>query len=92
VPTFAEAANAPDFEAVSWHVLLAPAATPKDVVERLHVEMKKIMSDPEMNKLASNIGLIPIETPSVDGIQKYFASEREKWGSLVRKLGLEGSM
>jgi tripartite-type tricarboxylate transporter receptor subunit TctC len=92
VPTFAEAANAPDFEAVSWHVLLAPAATPKDVVERLHAEMKKIMADPEMIKLASNIGLIPMETPSVDGIQKYFASEREKWGSLVRKLGLEGSM
>ena len=92
VPTFAEAANAPDFEAVSWHVLLAPAATPKEVVQRLHAEMKKIMSDPEMNKLAANIGLIPVETPSVDGIQKYFAIERDKWGSLVRKLGLEGSM
>ena len=54
--------------------------------------MKKIMADPEMKKLASNIGLIPVDTPSVDGIQKYFTSEREKWGSLVRKLGLEGSM
>jgi tripartite-type tricarboxylate transporter receptor subunit TctC len=92
VPTFAEAANAPDFEAVSWHALLAPSATPKDVVDRLHAEMKKIMADPEMKKLASNIGLIPVDTPSVDGIQKYFTSEREKWGSLVRKLGLEGSM
>jgi hypothetical protein len=45
-----------------------------------------------MSKLAANIGLIPVETPSVDGIQKYFAVERDKWGSLVRKLGLEGSM
>jgi tripartite-type tricarboxylate transporter receptor subunit TctC len=36
VPTFAEAANAPDFEAVSWHVLIAPAATPKPIVDRLH--------------------------------------------------------
>lgn len=92
VPTFAEAANAPDFEAVSWHALLAPSATPKPVVDRLHAEMKKIMSDPEMKKLASNIGLIPVDTPSVDGIQAYFATEREKWGSLVRKLGLQGSM
>ena len=92
VPTFAEAAKAPDFEAVSWHVLLAPSATPKPVVDRLHAEMKKIMSDPEMKKLASNIGLIPVDTPSVDGIQTYFTSEREKWGTLVRKLGLEGSM
>jgi tripartite-type tricarboxylate transporter receptor subunit TctC len=92
VPTFAEAANAPDFEAVSWHVLLAPAATPKPIVDRLHAEMKKIMADPEMKKLASNIGLIPVDTPSVDGIQQYFKSERDKWGTLVRKLGLQGSM
>ncbi|MFN3350207.1 Bug family tripartite tricarboxylate transporter substrate binding protein [Pseudorhodoplanes sp.] len=92
VPTFAEAANAPDFEAVSWHVLLAPAATPKPIVERLHAEMKKIMGDPEMKKLASNIGLIPIDTPSIDGIEQYFKSERGKWGTLVRQLGLEGSM
>jgi tripartite-type tricarboxylate transporter receptor subunit TctC len=54
--------------------------------------MKKIMGDPEMQKLASNIGLIPVDTPSVDGIQQYFKSERDKWGTLVRKLGLEGSM
>ena len=92
VPTFAEAANAPDFEAVSWHVLLAPAATPKPVVDRLHAEMKKIMGDPEMKKLTSNIGLIPVDSPSVDGIQQYFKTEREKWGALVRKLGLEGSI
>jgi tripartite-type tricarboxylate transporter receptor subunit TctC len=92
VPTFAEAAQAPDFEAVSWHVLLVPAATPKPIVDRLHAEMKKIMGTPDMKKLASNIGLIPVDTPSVDGIQQYFKSEREKWGTLVRKLGLEGSM
>ena len=91
VPPFAEAAGAPDFEAVSWHVLLAPAATPRPIVDKLHNEMKRIMADPEMKKLASNIGLLPIDTPSVEGIQQYFASEREKWGSLVRKLGLEGS-
>ena len=92
IPPFAEAANVPGFEAVSWHTLLAPAGTPKEIVDRLHAEMKKIMSDPEMVKLASNIGLIPIDTPSVEGMQKYFGEEREKWGTLVRDLGLQGTM
>jgi tripartite-type tricarboxylate transporter receptor subunit TctC len=92
VPPFAEAANAPDFEAVSWHVLLAPAATPKEIVQRLHTEMKAIMSNPDMVKLTEKIGLIPVDSPSVENIQKYFATERDKWGSLVKKLGLEGSM
>jgi len=39
----------------------------------------------------ANIGLIPLETPSVEGINQYLASERDKWGSLVKKLGLEGT-
>ena len=92
VPPFAEAAKAPDFEAVSWHILFAPAATPKPIIERLHAEMKKIMADPEMIKLTEKIGLLPVDSPDIDGIQKYLASEREKWGSLVKQLGLAGSM
>ena len=64
VPPFADAAKAPDFEAVSWHVLFAPAATPKDIVERLHKEMTTIMSDAEMQKRAANIGLLPLKPPS----------------------------
>ena len=92
VPPFAEAAKAPDFEAVSWHVLLAPAATPKPVVDRLHAEMKKIMADPEMIKLTEKIGLIPVQSPDIKGIEAYLASEREKWGGLVKQIGLEGTM
>jgi tripartite-type tricarboxylate transporter receptor subunit TctC len=91
VPSVAEAANVPDFETISWHVLLAPAKTPRGIVERLHTEMKKIMSDPEMKTKVANIGLIPIDTPSVDGIRDYIKSEQVKWGALVEKLGLKGS-
>jgi tripartite-type tricarboxylate transporter receptor subunit TctC len=91
VPPFSVAAGAPDFEAVSWHVLMVPSKTPKDIVDRLHAEMKKIMSDPDMKSKAANIGLIPVDTPSVDGINDYIKSERAKWGALVKKIGLEGS-
>ena len=91
VPPFAKAANAPDFEAVSWHMLFAPAATPRPIVDKLHAEMTKIMSDPEMQAKAAAIGLLPIIPPSIADTQKYLAAEREKWGSLVKQLGLEGS-
>jgi tripartite-type tricarboxylate transporter receptor subunit TctC len=92
VPPFSEAASAPDFEAVSWHMLFAPAGTPRAIVDRLHGEMKKIMADPEMIKMTEKIGLIPVNSPGIDGIQTYLASEREKWGGLVKQIGLEGSM
>jgi tripartite-type tricarboxylate transporter receptor subunit TctC len=91
VPPFAEAANTPGFEAVSWHMLYAPAGTPADIVERLHAEMSKIMRNPEMQQKATNIGLLPIDPPSIAETQTYLASERQKWGELVRALGLEGS-
>jgi tripartite-type tricarboxylate transporter receptor subunit TctC len=91
VPPFGEAAGAPDFEAVSWHILFAPAATPKEIIDRLHREMRAIMSTPEMKQRASTIGLLPLDSPPVEGIRSYIKSEQEKWGTLVRKLGLEGS-
>src|SRR5262245_43083792 len=68
VPPFSQASGASEFEAVSWHVLLVPSKTPNEIVDRLHTEMKKIMSDPEMNKRVADIGLIPFESPSVAGM------------------------
>jgi tripartite-type tricarboxylate transporter receptor subunit TctC len=91
VPTFAEAAGVPDFEVVSWHMLFAPSATPKPILDRLNTEMNKIMSSPDVQEKIKAIGLLPVGTPSLDDIQKFIAAEREKWGSLIRKLGLEGS-
>jgi tripartite-type tricarboxylate transporter receptor subunit TctC len=91
VPPIAEAVGMPDLEAVSWHVIFARHDTPRDIVDKLHDEMKRIMAAPEMQQKIVNIGLIPQESPPVEGIQRYIRSETEKWGALVRQLGLEGS-
>jgi len=72
-------------------VLLTPAATPQSVIDRLHPEMKRIMGGPDMVKRVSDLGLLPFDTPSVEGVRAYIKSEQEKWGALVRKLGLEGT-
>ena len=91
LPPFGETVGVPDFEAVSWHVLLAPAGTPQDVVDKLHGEMKRIMEAPDMRKKIAAIGLIPLDIASVEQSHAYIKAEGEKWGTLVRKLGLEGS-
>jgi hypothetical protein len=38
-----------------------------------------------------DIGLLPLDSPSTDGIRTYIKFEQEKWGSLVKKLGLDGT-
>jgi len=91
VPTLSEALAMPDLEAVSWHVIFARHDTPREIVNRLHGEMGRIMAAPEMQQKIMNIGLIPYASPSVEGIQAYIKAETEKWGALVRQLGLEGS-
>jgi tripartite-type tricarboxylate transporter receptor subunit TctC len=91
VPPMAEAARAPDFETVSWHVLMAPAKTPRPIVERLNAEMKRIMGAPDMQKRLSDLGLIPLDPPSLSDTERYIKSETEKWSALVTKLGLAGS-
>jgi tripartite-type tricarboxylate transporter receptor subunit TctC len=91
VPPLSEAANAPDFEAVSWHALFAKAGTPPAIVSRLHNEMKAAMAETDIQNRMKGIGLIPVDSPSVEGIQKYINDEEVKWGGLVRKLGLAGS-
>lgn len=91
VPPLSEAANAPDFEAVSWHALFARAGTPQPIVGRLHSEMKRIMAEADIQNRMRGIGLIPVDSPSVEGIQKYVNDEEAKWGGIVRKLGLAGS-
>jgi tripartite-type tricarboxylate transporter receptor subunit TctC len=92
VPTMAEALGMPGFEAVSWHVLLAPAATPRPIVERLHAEMKRITGDAAFQKRVSDVGLIPLQPQSIEAIQEYMRSERKRWGSVVTQLGLAGSL
>jgi tripartite-type tricarboxylate transporter receptor subunit TctC len=91
VPTFAEASGEKDFEAVSWHAILAPAGTPDAIVQKMHAEIKRIMAEPQITEKVATLGLIPFDTPSPAELRTYLASEREKWGNLVKSLGLQGS-
>jgi tripartite-type tricarboxylate transporter receptor subunit TctC len=90
VPPLAEA-GLPGFEAISWHMIVAPANTPKDVVDRLRSEIKAVMALPEMQKQVADIGLIPIDTPPVEELQRFIKAETDRWGQLIRQLGIAGS-
>ncbi|MBR0751853.1 tripartite tricarboxylate transporter substrate binding protein [Bradyrhizobium jicamae] len=92
VPSFAEASGVADFEMVSWHVLLAKAGTPDAIIERLRDELARIMADPKMQDAMTTLGLIPQPPQSLAATRAYVASENEKWGALVKRLGMAGSI
>jgi tripartite-type tricarboxylate transporter receptor subunit TctC len=80
------------FDAVSWQMIVAPAATPRDVVERLHDEIRQIMAQPEISDHFVTMGMIPVDTPSLDDLRAYVKSETIRWGKVVEQAGIAGSL
>ena len=79
------------FDAASWQMVVAPAATPEDVVQRLHAEIKDLMVQPEIKEYASKMGLLPIDTPSVPSLRVFVQTEIARWGKVVEQAGIAGS-
>ncbi|HEX5509543.1 MAG TPA: tripartite tricarboxylate transporter substrate binding protein [Pseudolabrys sp.] len=86
-PTFDES-GMPGFEAVLHYGLLAPAGTPKAVVDRLNAELNKIVAAPDVIKRIHFEGGDPM-TSTPDGYAKDIDKEETKWSGLVHKLGLK---
>ena len=59
VPTFAES-GAPGFDLVSWQAVYAPKGTPKDVIDKLHGEIVKVLRLPEVRSAMDQIGMDPV--------------------------------
>ncbi len=86
-PTFDES-GLPGFEGVLHYGLLAPAGTPKEIVNTLSFELRKLVDTAEVKQRIHTEGGDPLtSTPA-----EYAADidkEEKKWGGLVRKLGLK---
>jgi tripartite-type tricarboxylate transporter receptor subunit TctC len=77
----------PDFEAAAWQMVVAPAATPKAIVERLHTELKAVMAMPETRAAIAGIGLVAVDTGSPAELQAFVRSEIVRWGKVVERSG-----
>ena len=86
VPTMAES-GVKDFDFGTWFGVLAPAATPKDIVARLNAEMVKIISSPEFAKRMQEVGAEPIgDSPAQ--MARRIADDTEKYARLVKEAAL----
>jgi tripartite-type tricarboxylate transporter receptor subunit TctC len=81
----------PGFDAASWQMVVAPAGTPTNVVERLHTELKDFMAQREIKEQIGNHGMLPINTPSVANLSVFVRSEIARWGKVVEQAGIAGS-
>ena len=82
VPTLEEA-GLKGFNIGTWFGVLAPAATPKDILARLNTEMVKVIQSPEFRKRMDEIGAEPIGD-SAEQMAQQIRSETEKFAKLVK--------
>ena len=87
VPPLAEV-GMPGFNTASWHSISTAAGVPKDIVDKLAVEIRAVMSEPDVKKLLSDEGAIPQVSPSPEEFKKFVDSEIVRWGGLVEKAGI----
>ena len=84
VPTVAE--TVPGFEATTWFAVFAPAGTPRDIVNKVNAEMKRVFALPDVQEKMKTLGLDSwISTP--EELAKLQATEIVKWAKVVKDSG-----
>ena len=86
VPTSAEA-GLPQLTAINWYVLMAPAGTPREIVERLNAETAKVMMLPETRERLLAVGGEPTRSTPAEATE-FVKSEFARWGKVIRDAGI----
>lgn len=85
VPTLEEA-GVPGYEALAWYGLLAPAGTPRAVVDKLNEAARKALDTPAVREQIARLGSAPVHgTPEQFGA--FIKAEHDKWGPIVKSTG-----
>lgn len=90
VPPLAEI-GVPGFNASTWFMLVAPAKTPRTIVDKLHAELRDFNGDPAVREELVRQGLMPVVSPAPDALQAFVRSETIRFDKIVRQAGLAGS-
>jgi tripartite-type tricarboxylate transporter receptor subunit TctC len=88
VPTVAEQ-GFPGFAADAWYGILAPARTPRPIVNKLNEEVMRIIKLPDVKERLASVGF-EIAGGSPDDFSKLIREEIVKWTKVVREAGIKG--
>jgi tripartite-type tricarboxylate transporter receptor subunit TctC len=83
VPTFIEQGLA-KFTGSTWAGVLAPAGTPREIVQRLSTEIASLVKTDELRQRFEGMGTLPVgSTP--EAFERFIADETAKWGEVIRR-------
>jgi len=87
VPTFEEA-GVPGYEAIGWFGVVAPAGTPRPIVERLNAEIRAALETPDVRERALAAGTEPF-TSTPEEFSAMIREETKKWADVIKAGGIK---
>jgi tripartite-type tricarboxylate transporter receptor subunit TctC len=88
IPTLAEA-GLPGFELVAWQGVVAPAGTPRGIVDQLAAQIAKLVADPATRDKLTALSLEPLSGSTPDSFATYVKTEVDRWAVVVKASGAE---
>jgi len=87
VPTMAEQ-GVPDFVSGTWAGIIAPAGTPKEIVDRVAAEAKKALADPAMKAKLAEQGIVAVGD-GPDEFRVFVTDEISRWSKVITDAGIK---
>ena len=88
VPTVAEAAQLPGYEASTWQGLLFPRATPAKIVDRVNKEVAGVLEEPQVRSRLNDLGYETVASSSVE-FGAFIKAELAKWAKVIKSAGIK---
>jgi tripartite-type tricarboxylate transporter receptor subunit TctC len=89
VPTVAESGYA-GYEATNWYAYLAPAGTPKDILDRLHRELVQALNSPDVREQLDRQG-VEAKPDTPETLAKFMERELATWGKVVKAANIQAN-
>ena len=80
----------PGYDAAVWHMMAAPAATPKPILYKLNAELGAILKDPATAQEMIRRGFMPVVGGSPEQLAAFVKSEIDRWRKVVQQAGAAG--
>jgi len=88
IPTLAES-GLPGFELIAWQGLVAPAGTPRAIVDQLAGQIGRLLADPATRDKFTAMALEPLAGSTPDGFAAFIRTELDRWATIVKNSGAE---
>ena len=88
VPTGIESGLLPDYEVTTWYGLVAPAGTPRPVLEKLNKALNEIVTDNVVKERMAKAGAVAAAS-SIDGFRDHMTAEFKRWGAVREAAKIE---